>query len=206
MSIDGATQSTYQKYRVGGRLENMLNNIRKLNEYKRMFNSEHSHLIWKFILFAHNEHEVSLAQEMGGELGMGFQLTENADPEYVSSGHTPSYETHYEPLPQLPAYGTHFCLQMFTAPMISWDGRLFGCCINSTENDYGNVFKSGLKACISSKRYQYALKMLRGEKQSRADIPCTGCFIYRVMRESGKYIAQLNVLTLMKKAIKPVLI
>lgn len=184
ISIDGATQATYEKYRVRGNLERVLNNIRKLNEYKELFHAEYPRLRWRFLVFAHNEHEIPLARQMAGELGMTFVLGRNSNPEYIPSGAFPDNGKS----PLLEAENESYCWQLLGSPQINWDGRLLGCCVNASNNDYGNVFTSGLKACIRSEKYQYAIAMLKGKKDPRKDIFCVQCRVYQEMQQTGNYI------------------
>ncbi len=51
VSIDGATQATYEQYRVRGNLETVLGNIRKLNEYKKQYRSSRPELQWQYVVF-----------------------------------------------------------------------------------------------------------------------------------------------------------
>lgn len=70
VSIDGATQEAYQKYRVGGNLERVLENVRRLLRKKKELGSATPRVIWQFIVFKHNEHEVERARETAASLGM----------------------------------------------------------------------------------------------------------------------------------------
>src|SRR6516225_9232119 len=81
-SIDGASQETYSIYRVRGKFDNVINNIRKINELKRRYRSPFPELTWKFIVFGHNEHEVPVARKMARELGMKFLPAFNYDSNY----------------------------------------------------------------------------------------------------------------------------
>src|SRR5439155_5282532 len=49
-SIDGASQETYEKYRVRGDLETVLTNIERLNEFKLVHNSKWPILTWQFVV------------------------------------------------------------------------------------------------------------------------------------------------------------
>ncbi len=40
VSIDGATQETYQKYRVGGQLRKVLENVHKINDCKKKYKKQ----------------------------------------------------------------------------------------------------------------------------------------------------------------------
>ena len=58
-----------KKYRVGGCLDRVFENVKKLNELKRKYNSPYPRLSWQFIIFGHNEEEIPLVKKMAPELG-----------------------------------------------------------------------------------------------------------------------------------------
>lgn len=70
LSVDGATQETYQKYRQGGDFERVTNNIEKLVAAKKKYNMRSPRLIWQFLTFEHNVSEIPLAKEMAKNLGV----------------------------------------------------------------------------------------------------------------------------------------
>ncbi len=69
VSVDGATQQTYEKYRVGGDIELIFKNIRMLVEEKRVSNSD-VEISWRFLVFKHNQSEISKAMTIAKELGV----------------------------------------------------------------------------------------------------------------------------------------
>lgn len=75
VSIDGATPETYAIYRRGGDFNTVINNVKKINHYKRKYNSKYPELVYKFILFGHNEHEIDKAKELAKKLNMEMFLT-----------------------------------------------------------------------------------------------------------------------------------
>ena len=54
-SIDGASQETYEQYRVRGNFDEVMKNIDKINEYKKQYKSQFPLLTWQFEVFGHNE-------------------------------------------------------------------------------------------------------------------------------------------------------
>ncbi|MBI4878707.1 MAG: SPASM domain-containing protein [Planctomycetes bacterium] len=54
-SVDGARQETYEKYRRGGRLERVLEAMRRLAAMKKEQGRERPWLIWRYILFEWND-------------------------------------------------------------------------------------------------------------------------------------------------------
>jgi len=70
LSIDGATQATYSRYRQGGSLDLALDNVRQLVAAKRALGSPTPHLYWRYLTFAWNRHEVEQARQLAASLGV----------------------------------------------------------------------------------------------------------------------------------------
>ena len=70
LSIDGATQPVYERFRRKGNIELVFENIRKLVEAKKRAGRSMPILSWRFLCFEHNIHEIPLAIEKARELGL----------------------------------------------------------------------------------------------------------------------------------------
>lgn len=190
VSIDGASEETYQIYRIGGSFAQVIRNIERVNYYKQLHNSPYPKMKWQFIIFGHNEHELPQARQKAAKLGMSFKPKLNyktkefavKDQEYVAkeSGLGAATREDYEKTNN--KLYSEACLQLWTSPQINWDGKLLGCCVNSF-GDFGNVFEQGLDECMSSERYQYAKQMVLGKKPARDDVPCTHCKRYKRVKQ-----------------------
>jgi pyruvate-formate lyase-activating enzyme len=75
VSIDGARQQTYKQYRVRGRLDRVLHNVRLVGEAKRRLGSPTPRVIWGFHMFAHNVGDVEAARTTATELGIEFHVS-----------------------------------------------------------------------------------------------------------------------------------
>jgi pyruvate-formate lyase-activating enzyme len=76
LSLDGATQETYEKFRRGGDLGLCLDNVRRVVEAKRRLGSGVPYVVWRFLTFEHNLHEVEAAMALARELGVDqFSVT-----------------------------------------------------------------------------------------------------------------------------------
>jgi hypothetical protein len=75
VSIDGATQATYEQYRVDGRLALVLRNCRLVADAKRRLGSSTPRMNWSFHLFPHNLGDVAAAEAQAIALGMGFHVS-----------------------------------------------------------------------------------------------------------------------------------
>ncbi len=68
-SIDGATQESYAKYRINGDLSRVLENAAAIAREKRRLGRATPELIWQFIVFKHNQHELDSAVELARKTG-----------------------------------------------------------------------------------------------------------------------------------------
>lgn len=197
LSIDGATQAAYEKYRVGGCLDRVFENVRKLNELKRKYNSPYPKLSWQFIIFGHNEREIPLVKKMAPELGFSnvfFKLNYDGnfspveDVEFVKRETGLKYVSRAEYLEhEGKSYSRSMCMALWKAPAINWDGRLLGCC-NMYKDDFGvNVFECGLEKALGSRRFREAQKMLLNFGPE-TDNPCVNCQRYKIMKETKSYL------------------
>jgi organic radical activating enzyme len=75
VSLDGATQETYEQYRVGGDLNRVLANVRLVREARERARSEFPRIVWEYHVFPHNMHEIESARSLAAELGMDFSLS-----------------------------------------------------------------------------------------------------------------------------------
>lgn len=195
-SIDGASQETYSIYRVKGDFDTVIANIRKINEYKKKYNTRYPILTWQFIVFGHNEHELPKAQAMCDELGMYFKPKLNWDSSYspikdrefvqIQIGKSGTREEFQEDTGL--EYSRTICHQLWQEPQINLDGKLLGCCRNFWGDFGANVFESGLAQALNNPKITYARQMLMGQVKARGDIPCTTCDVYKSMRSAGKFI------------------
>jgi len=185
ISLDGASNETYQIYRRKGNFETVIGNIKKINHYKKQYHTDLPRLRWQFVVFGHNEHDIESARRKAEELCMEFYPKLNYDPVYspvrdieaVRRASGLRYVSRQEFRQKKNREYVVPCKQLWFSPQINWDGKLLGCCMN-VWSDFGNVFYAGLETCLKSERYVYTKKLLRGKVKAREDIPCTKCTIF----------------------------
>ena len=70
-SIDGARQESYERYRRNGRLDRVLDGLKRLSTMKREQGKERPILVWRYILFSWNDtaEEMELARDLAREHG-----------------------------------------------------------------------------------------------------------------------------------------
>jgi MoaA/NifB/PqqE/SkfB family radical SAM enzyme len=70
LSIDGATQKVYERYRKNGDIEVVYRNIENLVRAKRVLKKRTPIIRWQFLAFEHNAHEIPLALKAAKALGV----------------------------------------------------------------------------------------------------------------------------------------
>lgn len=200
ISIDGASQETYSIYRRNGDFNKVLNNIRKINYYKKIFHSEYPFLTYKFIVFGHNEHEIEKAKQIAKDLKMEITFSKNGYPSYspVQNSKKVIAETGLDdldisPSHRLDEYNNHlsnwfFCSMLWNDPQINYDGRILGCCSLYNDDFAGNVFKDGYFKAMNNPKILYAKAMLTNNAKPAKDIPCTNCWVYNDLIKNNNFM------------------
>ncbi len=146
VSLDGATQETYNKYRVNGQLSKVLDNVKKLVEAKKRLKSKTPIIRWQFLVMKHNEHEIEEIEKMAKEYEVD-QLSLKTVQIYTKED--------IAFLPDNPKYrrynisGNDFeikfkmenkCRRMWQQPVVNWNGQVAICCFDKDiEFPVGNV-------------------------------------------------------------------
>jgi len=201
-SIDGASQETYSQYRINGDYNRVIANIRSINHHKRVHRTQFPILLWQFVAFGHNQHEIPRARALAAELGMEFyvklswdeQVSPLKDPEKVRQDVSGGFSSTSEYLAANHSeyMGKKFCKQLFQSPQINWDGRILGCCINFW-GDYGNAYGQSLRNSLNNPQIRYAREMLLGKVPAAPNIPCTTCHVYKVMNQHGNFLSPSEI-------------
>lgn len=136
ISIDGITQETYEKYRVEGKLSSVIEGTQRLLAAKRKYKSKFPFVIWQFIVFKHNYHELPQIKKMAKEMGV--------DKLVIKSAQIYDVENAEEWLPEDPAYRRYAivngkaeieklpnrCWRLWSSSVITWDERVIPCCFD----------------------------------------------------------------------------
>lgn len=170
MSIDGASASTYSKYRRGGNFDVVLQNVRALSDYKKKYRLSKPNLAWQFLVFRHNEHELDIIEKFARSNGADEIRISGAyiyDPEWV-----PQNEQ-YRPLgPSV----KDTCSFLYTTATIESTGALSPCCINRDERfDFGTFNTAGeLKDLWNGDRIKQSRNFFR-QRRPTENILCDAC-------------------------------
>ena len=145
VSLDGATEESYSKYRIGGDFDLVLKNVRLLSQAKRDLESRSPRLIWKFVIFDYNRVEIPVARRKHKELGFD-------EMEFVEDYHgVPAKERELEVNRRL-VEKKSACFFPWNTMTVTFDGEVKPCCFRSQEFALGNA-NAGPKEIWRSEAY-----------------------------------------------------
>jgi radical SAM protein with 4Fe4S-binding SPASM domain len=182
ISIDGTTQESYAAYRVGGQLHKVIEGTKAVLEQKRLLKSSTPHVVWQFVVFAHNEHQVKEVKKLGRQLGVNEIKIKTAQiydfeggNEFIPSDikysrYNKSDDGKYKIRNRL----LNHCWRMWQGCVITWDGKVVPCCFDKdASHRLGNLNTQTFKDVWLSEPYTKFRQTILGSRKS-VDI-CTNC-------------------------------
>lgn len=189
ISVDGATQETYEQYRIGGKLETVLEGARNVVKWKKQLNSRSPHLIFQFLVVRPNEHEIDEIKRLAREIG--------ADEVKLKSAQVYDYEQGNPLIPTIDRYAryrrqpdgswtvkhalTPHCWKLWHACVITWNGIVAPCCFDKdAQHRLGNLRETDFRTVWQSNDYKaFRSAILRGRDQIDICGNCTeGCRVW----------------------------
>lgn len=153
ISMDGTNQDSYEVYRKEGSYQKVVDGIQNLIAWKRKLKSRTPIVDLQFIVFKHNEGEISTVRELGKKWGVDRIKIKSAqvygyenDSEWI-----PDNETHRRYTATADGFTIkndlpNRCKKMWQGAEITWDGQVVPCCFDkNAEHLFGNAFESGFK-------------------------------------------------------------
>lgn len=146
ISLDGTTQESYARYRVGGDLARVLDGIRRLTAAKKRLGSRTPYLFVQFLVMRHNEEEIPAMQQLAAELGVDRLL--------IKTTQVGSAQEAVEWLPEEEEYrryrvqggrlevkrGKGACPRPWLTTLMDWDGVIVPCCFDkNADHAFGNL-------------------------------------------------------------------
>lgn len=183
VAMDGASQETYEKYRINGKFDKVYNGMKAITEAKKKLNSKTPEIELQFIVMKHNEHETDLIRNLATECGaqvISFKTVqvytqEQAEEFLPTTEKYRRYELDGNGRIKTKQKEVNFCRWVLLCPVINWDGTVSPCCFDkNADYSLGNVFSDGgLKKIWKSPEYGAFRKQIFTERKK---IPiCSNC-------------------------------
>ncbi len=148
VSIDGATQETYEAYRVGGKLEKATRAVELVNKWKKELNSPSPFIEIQFIVFKTNEHELDEMKVLAKKLGadkLTFKTAqlynyEEGNPLLTTIDKYARYEKREDGKYHLKAKMHNHCRRLWQGSVLSSRGDVLPCCFDKDSDfSFGNL-------------------------------------------------------------------
>lgn len=181
ISIDGTTQETYESYRVGGRLEKVLEGAANIRKWKKKLKSKTPYTIFQFLVVKPNEHEIEEVKTLAKKYGIDQVAFKTAQIYDYKNGNPliPSIEkfSRYRKVGKKYELKNELldrCWKMWHSAVVTWDGKVVPCCFDK-DGKYvmGDLSKEKFADIWSGEKYQDFRRRLLS---SRKDIDiCANC-------------------------------
>ncbi len=182
ISIDGTTQDVYEQYRVGGKLEKVLEGTKNVIRWKKALKSKTPHVVFQFLVVRPNEHQIDQVRQLAKELGV--------DEVGLKTAQIYDYENGSPLIPTIEKYARYAkqsdgkyliknamddsCWKMWHSCVITWDGLVVPCCFDKDAHyRLGDVKTQSFKSLWRGQKYQqFRASLVR----SRSEIEmCKNC-------------------------------
>ncbi|MBN8701981.1 MAG: SPASM domain-containing protein [Bacteroidetes bacterium] len=182
ISIDGTTQDTYEKYRIGGNLEKVLEGTKRLIEWKKKLKSKTPHIIFQYLVVRHNEHQLKDARKLAKDIGVDAIKFKTAQVYDFEGGNDliplnkkyARYIQNKEGKFEINNKLLNHCWKLWSACVITWDGNVVPCCFDKdATHQFGNLNTETFQDVWQNTHYQsFRSALLKSRKE--IDI-CANC-------------------------------
>ena len=183
ISIDGTTQEVYEQYRVGGKLDKVLEGARNIVKWKKELKSKTPFVFFQFLVVKPNEHQLEEIKHLAKEVGVDEVRYKTAqvydyenDPHQLipTIGKYSRYRKNKEGKTVVKNALNNHCWRLWHAPVITWDGLVVPCCFDKdAEHRLGDLTSKSFQDIWHDKNYQQFRKdVMKG--RANIDI-CANC-------------------------------
>jgi MoaA/NifB/PqqE/SkfB family radical SAM enzyme len=147
ISVDGATQQSYEKYRIGGNLDKVLEGTARLIQEKNHRRSRTPNVALQFLVMKHNECEIPEIKKMADQLKVDRLLIKNIEVRSLKESkewlpENEKYRRYDHTGDQYIVKGANkkSCTRPWLSSLINWDGTFVPCCFDKNgEFPMGNA-------------------------------------------------------------------
>ena len=183
ISIDGTTQEVYQQYRVGGKLDKVLEGARNIVKWKKEMKSSKPFVIFQFLVVKPNEHQVEDVKKLAKEIGVDdvwFKTAQVYDYENDPNQLIPTIDKfsryrktaggRFVPKNKM----ANHCWKLWHANVITWDGLVVPCCFDKdAQHQLGDLKMESFRETWNNENYRTFRKQLMNSRKN-IDI-CSNC-------------------------------
>ncbi|MFN3300024.1 MAG: radical SAM/SPASM domain-containing protein [Sediminibacterium sp.] len=183
ISIDGTTQDVYQQYRVGGKLEKVIEGAKNIVKWKKQLNSKTPFVFFQFLVVKPNEHQIADIKALGREIGVDqvrfktaqvYNYQEDPNNLIPTNNKYSRYKKDASGKMKVKSGLKNYCWKLWHANVITWDGLVVPCCFDKDAmHQLGNLKSQSFKEIWKNGNYhQFRTELLNSRKN--IDI-CSNC-------------------------------
>jgi radical SAM protein with 4Fe4S-binding SPASM domain len=183
ISIDGTTQETYEQYRVGGRLDKVLQGAANIVKWKKEMKSNTPFIIFQFLVVRHNEHQIEEVKRLAKEVGVDDVWLKTAqvydyenDPNQLipTNSKYSRYKKNADGAMEFRGNNANHCWRLWHDPVITWDGSVVPCCFDKdAQHKLGSLKDQSFRELWNNQEYRHFRSQVL---QSRKNIDiCANC-------------------------------
>ncbi len=171
--MDGFTQENYVKYRVGGNIETVKENIKNVMEYKLKNKRKYPIVDTQIVEFDHIREELPLIDSFLESVKVD-KITHRAE----SLGFN-SPETSIKGKKEIASRAT--CFWLYLSMMVRPDGKVYPCCGRGFDRfSYGNLLEQSLDEIWNNAYYRFSRELFKKGpdlpyNREMENIPCLTC-------------------------------
>jgi MoaA/NifB/PqqE/SkfB family radical SAM enzyme len=183
-AVDGITQESYQHYRVGGKVVDAIDGMKRFVAERRRQNRQ-IEIEWQFLVHKYNLHEMDQAKRMADELGVFIRFAPLRGMEYE-----PALQEHWLPSGDAPfqdgrlEYGqtnsTYPCYFLWRSLVLNSNGQMARCLIYQNVAEYGDLAQSTVRGLYNHPSVQRARQLFSKRAVPDGDFPapCGNCAFF----------------------------
>ena len=162
ISMDGTTQETYESYRIGGKLDKVIEGTKNIIRCKKELKSKTPHVVFQYLVVKQNEHQVDEVKKLAKELGV--------DQVVFKTAQIYDYKNGSPLIPSIDKYSRYkktsdgkfiiknelhdHCWKMWHSCVITWDGKIVPCCFDKDAHFVlGDLNKNTFKQIWTGEKY-----------------------------------------------------
>jgi len=183
ISIDGTTQETYESYRIGGKLDKVLEGAKNVIKWKKKLKSSTPHVIFQFLVVKPNEHQIREVKALAKALGVdevGLKTAQIYDYEHGSDliptiDKYSRYRKERDGSYSIKSKLLNHCWKMWHSCVVTWDGKVVPCCFDKDAHyQLGDLKSVSFKELWKSSAYNsFREKLLKSRNEIEMCKNCT---------------------------------